>query len=227
MVKYMKSTQIGPFNCLVTSANSKSCVILFHGYGANASDLAPLSEVLGGGSTWIFPNGIQKIPIAGAMGRAWFQIDIQALEECMAQGTYRDMSVYRPPDIEKSYQRAREFLDKIESQYDEVFIGGFSQGAMLATELVLRGTKNTRALIVLSGTLLCRSQWSKWASTCQGLKFFQSHGHHDPILSFKQAEALFQMLTGSHWMGEFHSFWGDHEIPPEVIQSLGQFLSRF
>ena len=221
----MKSTQIDSLDCLIIPG-SQSCVVLFHGYGADAADLAPLGEALGGGHTWIFPNGIEKISSLEVAGRAWFQIDVQAFEESIAQGTHRDMSTYRPPCIENSYNKVRKFLDEVEAQYDEVVIGGFSQGAMLSTELALRATKKPRALILLSGTLLCKNQWTQWAPTCEGLKFFQSHGYYDPILSFDQAKTLFGMLINSGSVGEFHSFPGQHEIPPEIIKSLGQFLSK-
>ena len=219
-------TQIGPIDSLVIPG-SKTCGVLFHGYGADAADLAPLGEALGEGLTWIFPNGIQKIPTAaGMVGRAWFQVDTQALEESLTLGTHRDMSIYRPADMEDTYQKIRKFLNEVESQYDEVLIGGFSQGAMLSTEMALRAEKKPKALIVLSGTLLCQKQWSQWAPTCQGLRFFQSHGRYDPLLSFDQAQALFQMFTDSHWVGKFHEFPGQHEIPPEIIKSLKEFLSR-
>ena len=210
----MKPTQIGPLECLINPKSTKSCIVLFHGYGADSSDLAPISQISTPSDlTWIFPNGIQKLD----MGRAWGQIDPEMMG--------KNMDTYRPPGIEESYQTVRAFLDELESQYCEILLGGFSQGAMLATELTLRAAKKPKALIIWSGILISKDLWSQWAPTGQGIKFFQSHGYYDPLLDFQQAEALFQILTQHQWKGEFHSFPGQHEIPSNILNSFKHFLS--
>ena len=223
----MNREQIGPLDCLVIPNSPKTCVVLFHGYGADASDLAPLASALGGDFTWIFPNGVNSLSPHFPTGRAWFEIDTESLERHLAAGTHRDLSIFRPTDIESTYKKGRAFLDELESQYDQIILGGFSQGAMFSTELTLRAPQKPKALIILSGSLLSRKHWAQWAPSCKGLPFFQSHGDQDPLLSFHQAENLFEMLTETEWVGEFHSFSGQHEIPPGIIVALRSFLKSF
>ncbi len=226
--------KIGPLDCCVVGGPSSSCVVLFHGYGADCTNLTPLAKEVGGDFTWIFPNGVLEIP--DSMGRAWFKVDVDSFEQALMQGAYRDLSEHRPLDIESIYQKVCVFFDEVASRFDEVILGGFSQGAMLSTEVALRASAASempamlatsaklRALVILSGTLLSQKQWSQWALQGPGMRFFQSHGGQDHLLSFQHAENLFHMLMASQWRGEFHAFQGKHEIPLEVVASLKKFL---
>ena len=188
-------------------------------------NLIPLSEELGGDATWVFPNGPLKIPgLEG--GRAWLPLQDNFSDQYDATLNNSEWALYRPPKIKETYQKVRIFLDELESQYDEIILGGFSQGAILSTEMSLRAIHKPKALILLSGSLFSKKEWSEWAGTCRGLKFFQSHGEYDPILTFKQGRALFEFLMEYQLNGEFHKFSGQHEIPLEVLQSLRRFLSQ-
>ena len=44
-----------------------------------------------------------------------------------------------------------------------IVLGGFSQGAMVATDVALRLEEPPAALVVLSGTLLCQDEWRRRA----------------------------------------------------------------
>jgi len=62
----------------IPGAPDGATIILFHGFGAGAMDLVPLSGVYKQRPrpTWLFPNGPLEIPIMpGYNGRAWFPVD--------------------------------------------------------------------------------------------------------------------------------------------------------
>ncbi|MCB0356168.1 MAG: serine esterase [Bdellovibrionales bacterium] len=222
---------IAGIDCIVSeAAKPTNCVVLFHGYGADATDLAPLESFLDPGSndtTWIFPQGPMEIIIGpGMTGRAWFEIDMQALEQAMVRGEYRDLTTAEPPGLEAVAEMAVEMLASLQQTFKNVIIGGFSQGAMLATEITLRAPVKPKALIVLSGALLQKVQWLEWAKVgLTDVPLFQSHGDNDALLDPKQAVQLFQLLKQAGMRGKMYQFKGGHEIPPAILAQLRSFLT--
>lgn len=207
--------------------NSETAVVLFHGYGADYNDLLPLAEMMGLSSnvSWYFPNGLQEIIIGpGMSGRAWFQIDMNRIEQAMIRGQHFDLSTHRPQGLDRARDRVAQFYDEVVQRHKKVFIGGFSQGAMLSTEIALTNKRKPQGLILMSGALIDEKSWKALAPSCRGLRFIQSHGKNDVILGYEFAERLYDLLTEAGLEGEFITFSGGHEIPPKVIDKISSFL---
>lgn len=150
------------------------------------------------------------------MGRAWFHIDGEALE--------RDYSALRPDGMDEARRAALDFISALDLPWGNLVLGGFSQGAMLATELALGAPEAPRGLMILSGSLVDERQWAKLAARRRGLPFFQSHGSADPILSFRLALRLEALLRGAGLEGKLLRFEGGHSIPSEAVEAMGAFL---
>ncbi len=220
--------KIGDLNVVVREGPAKGrAVILFHGYGADQYDLLPLADMMDPRKqcTWYFPNGPMELMMGpGFTGRAWFQIDVQGLERAMREGRTRDMSGNRPAGFDVALKAARTFVKDVQTHHDSLFIGGFSQGAMMATELGLTLQPRPKGLVILSGALLDKGNWKKLAAQAAGLPFLQSHGENDAILGIQGAEDLHQVLTSAGMQGDFIRFRGGHEIPLTVIQQVASFV---
>ena len=108
---------------------------------------------------------------------------------------------------------------------DRMVVGGFSQGAMVTTDLALRQDAAPAALVILSGTLTAEAEWRARASRRKGLRVLQSHGRQDPILPFEEAEALCQLLREAGLVVDFLPFDGPHTIPEEALERLGELLT--
>jgi phospholipase/carboxylesterase len=54
----------------------------------------------------------------------------------------------------------------------------------------------------------------------------QSHGYDDPILPFKAAEWLRDLLTESGLEVDFVPFRGMHAIPPEALRRAAALMMR-
>ncbi len=206
-------------------------IVLLHGYGASANDLLPLHQLLdpAQAATWYFPHGFVKVPLGpGIYGRAWFPIDIAALEEAVRTGKSRDLSSISPNGIDEASQKVVSMLNEIvkerEISYQDIIIGGFSQGAMLSTDICLQAEETFAKLLILSGTLLRKEKWSELIPLKAGMPFFQSHGNQDPLLPFNLAEQLYSLLCDGNWQGNFVPFAGGHEIPDQVITTLKQTI---
>lgn len=220
---------IGPFKTLTLDGRvDNSCIVFFHGYGADAADLMPLVDMMNvsADATWIFPEAPMEVIIApGFYGRAWFQIDSRRLENSMKNGEPLDMSNSVPEGLTSVRKSAAQFYSEVRKKYKKVIIGGFSQGAMLAIDIALNADKKPDGLVIMSGTLVNKKEWEKLVTSCTGLHFFQSHGKNDALLGFNYAENLYDMLTSGGMNGDFMSFNGGHEIPPKVIEKIDKYIT--
>ena len=110
--------------------------------------------------------------------------------------------------------------------FSKLVLGGFSQGAMITTDVALRLEEAPAGLVALSGTLLVEDAWRQKASARKGLPVFQSHGRFDGVLPFTAATWLEAMLRDAGLGVEFHAFDGGHEIPEDILVALAGFLAR-
>lgn len=220
---------LGPLKVLRVQGDPDApTVVLFHGYGASAFDLFPIHEVLVTDQkfNWVFPHGHLSIPLMpGYSGRAWFPIDMAALEEAIRNNDFRNFADKDPEGMDVARQAAYLMLDALGVPWNQLILGGFSQGAMLATDLTLRNEEIAKGLMILSGALVNESLWKDLAPKKSNLRFFQSHGEFDPILGYANAKKLEKLLRNSGLLGEFIAFNGGHEIPAPVVQGISRYLN--
>jgi phospholipase/carboxylesterase len=221
--------KVGPLQVLkVKGKESSPTMILFHGFGASAYDLYPLHQYILPelGLNWIFPNGHVEIPLGpGYTGYAWFPIDMEALQRAMMKGSFRDFSEMTPPGLDLAREYSEKMIAELGIPLSSLIIGGFSQGAMLSTEICFRGNSLPKGLILLSGTLLHKEIWKDLAKNKSMLTFFQSHGKQDLVLGFKAAKELNLLLRDAGMVGEFIEFQGGHEIPMEVLAGVSRYIA--
>lgn len=204
-------------------------IILLHGYGANMRDLAGLASIspVFKNYNWYFPDGVIKVPIGPfMMGKAWFPIDMELLNQAMMSGGFKHLFADHVPEgLEEACETIIEFISEvIEGDYS---LGGFSQGSMLSNFLVFEKDLKPEKLILLSSTLVARNKWESRLSTSDwGGPIFQSHGTEDPVLPVSMARELKTIFENYHRKVDYHEFSGGHEIPPPVLQALIQFLSN-
>lgn len=231
----MKLTRLGDLQAIAAGGDDREgggdgpAVLLCHGYGAPGDDLVSLHRVIdaGPGVRWFFPAAPLEVE-GGFGGRAWWPIDMMALQLAMARGLSRDLAARTPDGLPEAAEALRGAIAALARDHgvrrDRLVIGGFSQGAMLTTEVALGADEPFAGLAVLSGTLLHRERWQAAADArAKGLSVVQSHGRRDPILPFSGAEALRDVLTGAGAAVTFVPFHGAHEIPYPVIDAVGAF----
>lgn len=205
-------------------------VILLHGFGAPGDDLASLWRMLRVPETFRFVFPVAPLQLHGGFpdGRAWWMLDVDRLARDAASGRGRDLHVV-PEGLEAAREQLLAMLDELDRQYglpaDQVFLGGFSQGAMLACDAVFRTSRAFAGLIILSGSIIAKQEWKDRWSVRKGLPVFQSHGTDDPILAHGTAVELRDGLRGQGFPVTWHEFRGGHEIPFSVLERLGPFLT--
>ncbi|MBI4820477.1 MAG: phospholipase [Deltaproteobacteria bacterium] len=216
---------------IVGSGNT--ALVLMHGFGAPGDDLVALSEMLGGvreGMRFVFPEAPIALDSFFGESRAWWMIDVGRFERALQTGDVEVLISEEPQGLAAARQKMLGCLDALEREHgissDRVVIGGFSQGAMLATDLVLRSSRPFAGLVVLSGTMLAKPAWLSAMRLHPGFPVFQSHGKLDPLLPHLVAVSLRDAFIAAGIAVEFVDFMGAHEIPPRVLSKLRGFLER-
>jgi phospholipase/carboxylesterase len=207
-------------------------VILLHGFGAPGDDLVPLAEALTvpKGTRFLFPEGPLSLSFGYGDARAWWLIDMARLEADRAAGRVRDLSNEVPRGLPQAREAIETFLNHLPRvmpiDSKKTVLGGFSQGAMLTCDVVMRTPFSCAGLVQLSGTLIAQQDWRSSLAKRTGLAVFQSHGTQDQLLPYVMAERLREALKQNGLLVEWHSFRGGHEIPEAVLRQLGGFLTR-
>lgn len=223
----IKEQRIASLNVIdVNYENFDEVIILLHGFGANKEDLFPLHKVVATkpNTRWIFPDAHLEMDLGGFYGKAWFPILSSHLEHMQKFGN--DFSLIKPDGLDIANQKINELIDSLNFHYSKITIGGFSQGAMLSTDVVLKRDDLPNGLAILSGTLINKTEWSALAEKKSKLQFFQSHGKMDPVLPYSQAKKLESLLREAKLSGEFVEFQGGHEIPDKMIKKLSEYIKR-
>lgn len=213
----------------------QACVVLCHGYGAGGDDLVPLASEfarrnpqLGDQVLFVFPQGPLTIDAVPG-GRAWWPIDLAALQLAGERGELRQLRQECPPRLPHARQEVMAVIEQLQEEtglpLSRFVLGGFSQGSMLATDVALRLDESVGGLLVYSGTLLVEPEWQNLAPRRRGLRVVQSHGTIDQLLPFEAATWLRDLLESAGAQVEFLSFPGMHTIPPEAVVASARLLS--
>jgi phospholipase/carboxylesterase len=209
-------------------------LVLFHGFGAPATDLVPLYRALDVPREvrFVFPAApIALDPRAPeeVAPRAWWLIDIPGLQQAIAQGRAVELAREKPPGLDEARELVNGLLAALETELaapiERVVLGGFSQGAMLACDVALRSPRAPAGLVLMSGAPVAVPEWRTLAPARKGLPVLMSHGRSDPILPFAGGEYLRDLLREAGLGVEFIAWNGGHGVPDGVLQELGPFLA--
>ncbi len=203
-------------------------VVLCHGYGAPGDDLVPLAREMRryapalGDATFVFPEAPLDLGMwTGWPSRAWWAIDPTRYERALASGNLRSLTREEPEGLAKARALLDETIGRLRAQWgfgsDQLVVGGFSQGAMLATDWTLRAEAAPAGLVVWSGALIAEASWRALAPARKGLRVLQSHGRQDPLLPFEVATWLRDLLVEAGLAVDFVPFDGPHTIPRHVV----------
>lgn len=213
-------------------------LVLLHGFGAPGTDLVPLWR-----SVRVPPEVRFAFPAAPLVldpnapdeyaPRAWWMIDIGRIQRAVQAGPEAALALAKDPPpagMPEARAKVEAFLDACETELsaprERVVLGGFSQGSMLACDVVLRAERPPARLVILSGAPVSEPEWRPLAAKRAGTRVLQSHGRMDPVLPFSGGEYLRDLLSSGGLEVEWHAFGGGHGIPDGVLERLGPFVAE-
>ena len=202
-------------------------VVLLHGWGARGDGLVELARGLRvpPGTRFLVPEAPLERPEGG---RAWWHLDPDRFRDVPPGG--RDLSRERPEGLAAARAAVSAVIEEARERGglppERVVIGGFSQGAMLATDVALHVEGGVGGLFILSGARLSMEEWGPRMREHAETPVFVSHGRYDPVLPHAGARLLADELVAAGHPVEFVDFMGRHAIPRSVRRELGAFLTR-
>jgi phospholipase/carboxylesterase len=182
-------------------------LILLHGWGADAYDLAPLAQNLDLPSYhFLFPNAPFPHPHM-SQGKAWYALEIQ--DEA---------------GLALSRQLLRQWLLGLESTtgipLQRTILAGFSQGAAMALDVGL--DLPLAGICSLSGYLHFQPEARN--PTIPPLLII--HGRQDGVVPIGAARQARDILHQFQPALEYEEFDMGHEIPPAVVARLQTFVQQ-
>jgi phospholipase/carboxylesterase len=204
----------------VGDKNAQNAVILLHGYGADKNDLVPLANTLQKelpDTRFIMPQAPHSI----STGYSW----IPSFSESTQEAADKKQNEYRA--------EARELVidivdDVISDGVDprNIFIGGFSQGAAVALDVILNepDAAQVGGLIYMSGGGF-KLDYSKLSNRTT-FRAFVSHANRDPRVNVDQAKKLVEALKENGTNVKYVLFDQGHTITADVISELKVFLKN-
>jgi phospholipase/carboxylesterase len=227
LVAVTSCSRVPALEVVAAGGDGPPTLVLLHGFGSSAAEWLPFTHTIEWPTPgrFVFPQGPDlTTPPAGPIGgRAWWPLELRSL--IPEGGAVPDLSPIRPPGLEPAAHAVEALLKKLSRAPGEpIVLGGFSQGAMVASEVAFRSDVPIEALVLLSGTPVDESLWQQGYGRRRGLAVFVAHGRSDPVLPFSGSERMQRELAAAGHVVTWHPFDGGHEIPAEVVAALNQFL---
>jgi phospholipase/carboxylesterase len=204
-------------------ARPLAVIVMLHGRTMAPEDLAPFAHSLGIPAAFFFPQAPYS---AGINGYAWWHANCPATRAERSRA--RDLADVDPTDRPAARATLAACLRALPVELSEVplLLGGFSQGAMLACDLVLSAEATAQGLILLSSSRIAFADWQPRLARVAGLPILVSHGRADRELAFAAGEALRDCLTEAGAAVTWVPFDGGHETPLVVWREVRRFFRQ-
>ena len=198
-------------------------VLMLHGWGASAHDLLGLAPIVhGGGALVLCPQGPVGFQIApeqapGMLGFGWWPI-----------ASDREID---PDAFDTARQAVAGFLNDACERYPidrrKIVVLGFSQGGVMAYDLVLGDPGRFAGLVALSSWLpeavdaAVPSQ-----DAMQNFPALVVHGTKDPMIPVENAQDSRQRLLARGANVHYREFEMEHEINQEALREIVIWLEE-
>ena len=190
-------------------------VLLMHGRGADANDLADIAPALDGpsGYRFLLPNAPRPWEASPGMtfGYTWFDGWPPSRES-----------------ISESRRLVLDFLEKATKRFPtppgKVILSGFSQGALMALDAGLRTETPIAGIVAMSGGLYEDNLPDLAAK--RDLPILIAHGTADDVIPLPAARRTRQVLERAGLHPEYGEFPMGHHVTPESIAFVADFIRR-
>ncbi|HXH38982.1 MAG TPA: dienelactone hydrolase family protein [Thermoanaerobaculia bacterium] len=188
-------------------------VMVMHGRGADANDLADLAPMIDGGYRFVFPNAAKAFePMPGySIGWSWFD--------------------GWPPEgdsVVQSRTKLLALIDKLVKRYPtpegKLVITGFSQGGMMAIDVGFRTAQKVAGIVVMSGAIHEADMPDLRAR--RELPVLLIHGTQDDKVPVLSARRTRHVLEEHGLKPEYHEFPMAHQVTAESMEVVRAFLRR-
>lgn len=193
-------------------------LLLLHGVGGNELNLLPVGEQLADAHTLVL---LVRAPLVlGPAGFGFYQVDFST-----------GKPIFNQAQQQQGQRLLLDFIREASARYGipagQVYLLGFSQGAIMAYDVALTHPAKVRGVLAFSGRMLAESR-QHHAPTDQvaQVQFFISHGSYDDKLPAFYANEAVAFLQSLGITPHYAPFAGGHEIAPIALTAAQQWLHQ-
>ena len=198
--------------------SEKILLVLLHGWGANAEDVAAMAPYLRLSENpsalhMLFPDAPFRHPMPG--GRMWYDLPVDYTFGGRPKGAQQD-------DLITSRTMLMEWLQGLEDQtgipLSRTILAGFSQGGAMTLDVGPR--LPLAGLMILSGYL--HDDLRESARPLPPILLV--HGLQDPVVPIAAARQTRDRLTALGAQLDYHELNMGHDIPLTVLELMQTFI---
>ena len=130
-------------------------------------------------------------------------------------------------EVKKSVHKIESVIEEevklLDGKYENIFVGGFSQGACLSLYAALTCKHLLGGVIACSGFLFSQTKISEES---KGLKIFVGHGEKDNVISFKLNQESLKPIENLTELNRFTYPNLAHSFCEKEIQDIKNFLTN-
>ncbi len=193
-------------------------IIMLHGYGSNESDLFDLSKAL----DERFMVFSLRAPNPVSSGYAWYHLDFLPNQQFK----------YSYPEAVESRTKILSFISNACAAYgadsSQVFLMGFSQGAIMAYDIALASPGKIKGVLALSGRMMEESKALKtdWKKAVN-VKFFIAHGNSDNVIKISDGEKASEFLKTKKVTDlTYNTYEMPHSLNGKELNDMKQWLVK-
>jgi phospholipase/carboxylesterase len=182
-------------------------VVLLHGYGADEQDLPSLMSFLPD-----LPWAALRAPISlGQQAFAWYAA--------------KDPLTPAPDDVEPATIAIWDWVEQNIPVDSPLVVLGFSQGGLMATQLLRTRPERLAATVILAGFMCTGEQTADTELTLKKPKVFYGRGANDQMIS-REAVKHLNVWLQAHTRAQTKTYEGlGHSVDARVMVDVASYLA--
>lgn len=182
-------------------------VLLLHGYGADERDLPELMNYLPA-LPWVSPRAPERSSVGGF---SWYQVENPLAPEAQA--------------IAEATQKLWQWIDSNLPEDSPIIVLGFSQGGLMATQLLRTHPERILGTVILAGFVFEGSLDGDEALKALKPKVFYGRGLQDPMIDAERVSKL-NLWLQQHSRAVVRKYDGlGHSIDQRVLADVSDFVA--
>ena len=192
------------------SESPRNVLIALHGWTGNISSMEPVANAWGIDDVkWIL---VQAPYIATDGGFTWFDGN---------------------EDIGWKYQDSFDILSKLIIELNDqgfpnhaIYILGFSQGACLSMEFMIRQTFSLGGIIPIAGFIRYKERFKQDVlNESRNTRVLLLHGDKDEVILPEQSQMSFELFKDSGFETQLHILAARHKVPLQAKNLIEDFIN--
>lgn len=190
--------------------------LLLHGYGSNEEDLFSFAEELPDDFFIVSVRAPRPLDFGGF---AWYDINFMDAQK------FNNVA-----QAQESIALVRTFIQECIENFnlntEEVWLCGFSQGAILSYALTLQNQQNIKRVLCLSGYPSPDIIGNQFQEKYKDLAFFISHGTEDAVIPVDWARKGDTLLSECNIPHEYKEYRSGHGIVPQNFYDMLAWINK-